>query len=85
MNTLDKVKVGETVRILRVGGEGILRKRIMEMGITKGSEIFVTNVAPLGDPMEIEIRGYILTIRKSDAEVVEVSASIATVPEVEND
>ena len=73
MKTLDQVKVGETVRILKVGGEGLLRRRIMEMGLTKGSEILVVNVAPLGDPMEIEIRGYALTIRKCDAEVVEVT------------
>jgi len=76
MRTLNQVKVGETVRILKVGGEGLLRRRIMEMGITKGSEILVVNVAPLGDPIETEIRGYVLTIRKCDAEVVEVSDPI---------
>ena len=78
MRTLDQVKVGETVTILKVGGEGILRRRIMEMGITKGCDTLVTNVAPLGDPIEIEIRGYVLTIRKCDAEVVEVSEPITS-------
>ena len=75
MRTLDQVKIGETVRILKVGGEGILRRRIMEMGITRGCDITVTNIAPLGDPIETEIRGYSLTIRKHDAEVIEVGES----------
>jgi len=72
MRTLKDVKSGETVTVLKVHGEGHLRKRIMEMGITKGCEIEVIKVAPLGDPMEITTRGYDLTIRKADAESVEV-------------
>lgn len=73
MRTLDKVKIGETVKVLRLNGEGVLRRRIMEMGITKGCIVKVTNIAPLGDPIEIGVRGYDLTMRKKDAEIVEVS------------
>lgn len=76
MRTLNKVKVGETVKVIRLTGEGVLRRRIMDMGITKGCVIKVTNVAPLGDPVEIELRGYSLTIRKKDAEIIEVSENI---------
>jgi Fe2+ transport system protein A len=72
MKTLKDVKSGETAIILKIHGEGQLRKRIMEMGITKGCEVEVIKVAPLGDPIEIALRGYDLTIRKADAESIEV-------------
>ena len=70
MTTLKDVKCGQTVRVKKIQGEGPVRRRIMEMGITKGSEIYVRKVAPLGDPVEINIRGYELTLRKFDAEMV---------------
>lgn len=70
MTTLKDVKCGQTVRVKKIQGEGPVRRRIMDMGITKGSEIYVRKVAPLGDPVEINIRGYELTIRKFDAEMV---------------
>jgi Fe2+ transport system protein A len=72
MKTLKDVKNGEVVIVLKIHGEGQLRKRIMEMGITKGCEVEVIKVAPLGDPIEITLRGYDLTIRKADAELIEV-------------
>ena len=72
MNTLKDVKVGKNCKVLRVHGEGALRRRIMDMGITKGVEIYVRKVAPLGDPMELNLRGYELTLRKADAEMIEV-------------
>ena len=68
MKTLKQTKCGETVTVTRLGGEGALRRRIMDMGITKGTSIFVRQVAPLGDPVEITVRGYELSIRKGDAE-----------------
>jgi len=68
MKTLQQTKCGETVTVTRLGGEGALRRRIMDMGITKGTSIFVRKVAPLGDPVEITVRGYELSIRKGDAE-----------------
>ncbi|WP_294382828.1 ferrous iron transport protein A [uncultured Clostridium sp.] len=70
MTTLKDVKCGQTVRVKKIQGEGPIRRRIMDMGITKGSEIYVRKVAPLGDPVEINIRGYELTLRKFDAEMV---------------
>ena len=70
MTTLKDVKCGQTVRVKKIQGEGPVRRRIMDMGITKGSEINVRKVAPLGDPVEINIRGYELTLRKFDAEMV---------------
>lgn len=70
--TLKDVKVGHRARVLRVSGEGAIRRRIMDMGITKGVEIYVRKVAPLGDPMEIFVRGYELSLRKADADMVEV-------------
>lgn len=70
MTTLKYVKCGQTVRVKKIQGEGPVRRRIMDMGITKGSEIYVRKVAPLGDPVEINIRGYELTLRKFDAEMV---------------
>ena len=68
MKTLNETKCGETVTVIRLGGEGALKRRIMDMGITKGTSIFVRKVAPLGDPVEITVRGYELSIRKGDAE-----------------
>ena len=73
MKTLKDVKVGETATVVRLYGEGATKRRIMDMGITKGSEIYVRKVAPLGDPVEITVRGYELSLRKSDAESVEVT------------
>ena len=70
MTTLKDVKCGQTVRVKKIQGEGPVRRRIMDMGITKGSEIYVRKVAPFGDPVEINIRGYELTLRKFDAEMV---------------
>lgn len=73
MKTLKDAKVGETVTVARVHGEGPVRRRIMDMGLTKGVKILVRKVAPLGDPMELNIRGYELSIRKADAEMVELA------------
>ena len=70
--TLREVKVGQTCTVKRLHGEGAVKRRIMDMGLTKGVEIFVRKVAPLGDPMELTVRGYELSIRKADAEMVEV-------------
>ena len=70
--TLKDVKIGETCTVKRVHGEGALKRRIMDMGITKGAEIYVRKVAPLGDPVEITVRGYELSVRKGDAELIEV-------------
>ena len=72
MNTLKNVKIGATVRVIKVHGEGPVRRRIMDMGITKGVEITVRKVAPLGDPIELTVRGYELTLRKADADMIEV-------------
>ena len=72
MNTLKQVKVGQTRTVKLVHGEGALRRRIMDMGITKGVEIYVRKVAPLGDPIEITVRDYELSVRKNDAELIEV-------------
>lgn len=72
MKTLKDVLVGQSARVLKVGGEGPLRRRILDMGITKGVSIYVRKLAPLGDPMELTVRGYELSIRKSEAEVIEV-------------
>lgn len=72
MKTLRTVKCGETVKVSKLHGEGALKRRIMDMGITKGVEVFVRKVAPLGDPIEINVRGYELSIRKSDAQMIEV-------------
>lgn len=72
MSTLKEVKVGQTCTVKRVHGEGALRRRIMDMGITKGVEIYVRKVAPLGDPIEITVRNYELSVRKNDAELIEV-------------
>ena len=72
MKTLKHTPIGSTVRVVKIHGEGAVRRRIMDMGITKGVEIYVRKVAPLGDPIEINVRGYELSLRKADAEMVEV-------------
>ena len=72
MKTLRQVKVGETVTVLKLHGEGAVKRRIMDMGITKGVQVYVRKVAPLGDPVEVNVRGYELSIRKNDAEMIEV-------------
>lgn len=72
MKTLRQAKVGETVRVVRLCGEGAVKRRIMDMGITRGVEIYVRKVAPLGDPVEVTVRGYELSLRKADAEMIEV-------------
>ena len=72
MKTLKEVKIGESVTIKRLHGEGALKRRIMDMGLTKGTKVYVRKVAPLGDPMELTVRNYELSVRKADAEMVEV-------------
>ena len=72
MKTLRQVKVGETVTVVKLHGEGAVKRRIMDMGITKGGQVYVRKVAPLGDPVEVNVRGYELSIRKNDAEMIEV-------------
>lgn len=72
MNTLKQSKVGETVKVVKLHGEGAVKRRIMDMGITKGVEVHVRKVAPLGDPIEVTVRGYELSLRKADAEMIEV-------------
>ena len=72
MSTLRETKIGETVTIVKVHGEGAVRRRIMDMGITNGTQVYVRKVAPLGDPIEVTVRGYELSIRKADAEMIEV-------------
>ena len=72
MKTLNQVKVGETVKVTKIAGEGPIKRRIMDMGITKGVEIYVRKVAPLGDPVEITVRNYELSVRKADAAMIEV-------------
>ena len=71
MKTLKEAKVGQTVTVARLHGEGAVKRRIMDMGITRGTEIFIRKVAPLGDPMELNVRGYELSLRKADAEMIE--------------
>ena len=73
MNTLKETKIGNTVTIVKVHGEGAVRRRIMDMGITKGTQVYVRKVAPLGDPIEITVRGYELSIRKDEASKIEVA------------
>ena len=72
MKTLREVPVGSTVRVVKLHGEGAVKRRIMDMGITKGVELYVRKLAPLGDPVEINLRGYELSLRKADAEMIEV-------------
>lgn len=76
MKTLRDAKIGETLRVVRLNGEGPVKRRIMDMGITKGVELHIRKVAPLGDPVEINVRGYELSIRKADAEMIEVESSL---------
>ncbi|MCI6925807.1 MAG: FeoA family protein [Butyricicoccus porcorum] len=72
MNTLKQAKVGDTVTVVKLHGEGAVKRRIMDMGITKGVEVHVRKVAPLGDPIEVTVRGYELSLRRADAEMIEV-------------
>ncbi len=72
MKTLKQATVGETVKVVKLHGEGAIKRRIMDMGLTKGIEVYVRKVAPLGDPVEVTVRGYELSLRKADAEMVEV-------------
>jgi len=72
MKTLKEVKVGGTAKVVKLHGEGAIKRRIMDMGITKGVEVYVRKVAPLGDPLEIMVRGYELSLRKADAEMIEI-------------
>lgn len=72
MNTLRQAKVGDTVKVKRLHGEGAVKRRIMDMGITKGVDVKIRKVAPLGDPVEVTVRGYELSLRKADAEMIEV-------------
>ena len=72
MNTLKSAKIGDTVKVIRLHGEGAIKRRIMDMGITRGTNVFIRKVAPLGDPIEVTVRGYELSLRKADAEMIEV-------------
>ena len=72
--TLKEAKVGQSVRVKKLNGEGAIKRRIMDMGITKGAEIYIRKLAPLGDPIELTVRGYELSLRKADAELIEVEA-----------
>ena len=72
MKTLKNTKIGESVKVIRLDGAGAVKRRIMDMGITKGVDVYVRKVAPLGDPIEITVRGYELSLRKADAEMIEV-------------
>lgn len=72
MKTLRQAKVGDTVKVVKLHGEGAVKRRIMDMGITRGVEVYIRKVAPLGDPVEITVRGYELSIRKADAEMIEI-------------
>ncbi len=72
MKTLREAKIGETVKVVKLHGEGAVKRRIMDMGVTKGVEVYVRKVAPLGDPVEVTVRNYELSLRKADAEMIEV-------------
>lgn len=72
MRTLKEAKVGDTVTVVKLHGEGAIKRRIMDMGITRGTELHIRKVAPLGDPMELSVRGYELSVRKTDAEMIEI-------------
>lgn len=72
MRTLKEAKIGEIVTVSRINGEGAVRRRIMDMGITKGAEIYIRKTAPLGDPVEVTVRGYELSLRRADAEMIEL-------------
>ena len=73
MKTLKQASVGDTVRVVKLHGEGAVKRRIMDMGLTKGVEVHIRKVAPLGDPVEVSVRGYELSIRKADAEMIEIA------------
>ncbi len=73
MRTLRQAKVGDTVTVVKLHGEGAVKRRIMDMGITRGTDLHVRKVAPLGDPMELNVRGYELSVRKADAEMIEIA------------
>lgn len=75
MKTLRETKIGDTVRVKKLHGEGAVRRRIMDMGLTKGADVQIRRVAPLGDPIEVSVRGYDLSIRKADAEMIEVEST----------
>ena len=72
MNTLKEAKIGQTVKVVKLHGEGAVKRRIMDMGLTKGTQVYVRKVAPLGDPIEVTVRGYELSLRKADAEMIEI-------------
>lgn len=72
MKTLKEAKVGQTVKVVKLHGEGAVKRRIMDMGITRGVDVYICKVAPLGDPVEITVRGYELSLRKADAEMIEI-------------
>ena len=72
MKTLREASIGDTVKVGRIHGDGPIKRRIMDMGITKGTEVFIRKVAPLGDPMEVTVRGYELSLRKADTDIIEV-------------
>lgn len=72
MKTLNQAKVGDTLKVVKLHGEGAVKRRIMDMGLTKGVEVYIRKVAPLGDPIEVTVRGYELSIRKADAQMIEV-------------
>lgn len=72
MKTLKQARIGDTVKVVKLHGEGAVKRRIMDMGITKGVEVYVRKVAPLGDPLEVTVRGYELSLRKADAEMIEI-------------
>jgi ferrous iron transport protein A len=72
VKTLRQVKIGETVKVVKLHGEGAVKRRIMDMGLTRGTEVYVRKVAPLGDPIEVTVRGYELSLRKADAEMIEI-------------
>ncbi len=72
MNTLKQAKIGDTVSVVKLHGEGAVKRRLMDMGITKGTEVYIRKVAPLGDPIEVTVRGYELSLRKADVEMIEI-------------
>ena len=78
MKTLRQAKIGETVKVVKLHGEGAVKRRIMDMGITRGVEVYIRKVAPLGDPVEVTVRGYELSIRKADADMIEVESALAS-------
>ena len=84
MKTLRDVRIGETVKVVKLHGEGAVKRRIMDMGITKGIEVYVRKVAPLGDPVEVNVRGYELSLRKEDAAMIEVEDTAGNAAAGEN-